>query len=52
MICWNSVIGVEVSFTATNRNKLFGSITNTETGLHQYVASIDCDLDRINKQLV
>jgi hypothetical protein len=52
MICWNSVIGVEVSFIATNRNELFGSITNTETGLHQYVASIDCDLDRINKQLV
>jgi hypothetical protein len=52
MVCRNSVVGIEVSFIATNRNELFGVITNTETGLHQYVASIDCDLDCIQDQLV
>jgi hypothetical protein len=52
MVCWNSVVGIEVSFIATNRNELFGVITNTETDLHQYVASIDCDLDYIHEQLV
>jgi hypothetical protein len=52
MICWNNDIGVEVSFVATNRNELFGIITNTETYLHQYVASINCDLDCIHEQLV
>jgi hypothetical protein len=52
MICWNSVIGIEVSFVATNRNELFGIITNTETGLHQYIASIECDLDCIHEQLI
>jgi hypothetical protein len=52
MICRNSVAGLEVSFVATNRNELFGIITNTKTDLHQYVASIDCDLDCIYEQLV
>ena len=52
MICRNSELGVEVTFIATNRNELFGVITNTETDLHQYVASINCDLDCIHEQLV
>jgi hypothetical protein len=52
MVCRNCVIGIEVSFVATNSNKLFGVITNTEIGLHQYVASIDCDLNYIHDQLV
>jgi hypothetical protein len=52
MICWNSAIGIEVSFVATNNNELFGIITNTETGLHQYIANIDCDLDCIHEQLI
>jgi hypothetical protein len=52
MICWNSIIGVEVSFVTTNRNELFGIITNTEMSLHQYIASIDCDLNCIHEQLV
>jgi hypothetical protein len=52
MICRNTIAGIEVSFIATNRNRLFGVITNTEMGLHQYVASIDCDLDCIHEQLV
>jgi hypothetical protein len=52
MICRNTIAGLEVSFIATNRNRLFGVITNTEMGLHQYVASIDCDLDCIHEQLV
>jgi hypothetical protein len=52
MICRNNAIGIEVSFIATNRNKLFGIITNTKTNLHQYVATNDCDLDSIHEQLV
>jgi hypothetical protein len=52
MICRNSIVGIEVSFVATNCNGLFGIITNTETILHQYIASLDCDLDRIHEQLV
>ncbi|MDR1248051.1 MAG: hypothetical protein LBK63_02000 [Treponema sp.] len=52
MTCRNSDIGIEVSFIATNSNKLFGIITNTETGLHQYVATIDCDLDSLHEQLI
>jgi hypothetical protein len=52
MTCWNNDIGIEVSFVATNSNKLFGIITNTKTGLHQYVATIDCDLDCIHEQLI
>ncbi|MDR1249140.1 MAG: hypothetical protein LBK63_07550 [Treponema sp.] len=52
MTCRNSEIGIEVSFIATANNKLFGIITNTETGLHQYVATIDCDLDCIHEQLI
>jgi hypothetical protein len=52
MLCWNSVIGIEVSFVATSGNGLFGIITKTASGLHQYVASIDCDLDCIHEQLL
>jgi hypothetical protein len=52
MICRNRAAGIEVSFIATNRNRLFGIITNTQTDLHRYVASIDCDLGSIHEQLV
>ncbi|WP_010256087.1 hypothetical protein [Treponema primitia] len=51
-ICRNDVIGIEVSFIITNENKLFGNITRTDMGLHQYIAKIECDLEGIPEQLI
>jgi hypothetical protein len=52
MRCRNPEIGIEISFVVTNENELFGIITRTESGLHQYIAGSGCDLNCIHDQFI